>query len=123
MSWRTVAAVTGTKTGVHSTRWRWVAAIWVACGLVDASQTVLFMHAVGKHAWLPIFRTELASWLPWVLATPLVINLARRHPIRRGTTVPTAAVHLAALVTVSLAAEAWFAVLQVLGLSEFLRHG
>jgi two-component system, LytTR family, sensor kinase len=103
-----------TKTGVHSTPWRWVAAIWIACGLVDASQTVLFMHAVGKHAWLPIFGTELASWLPWALATPLVISLARRHAIQRGATVPTVAVHLVALVTVSLAAEAWFAVLQAL---------
>ena len=114
LSWRTVPAMPDTKTGVYSTRWRWVAAIWLACGLLDASQTVLFMHAVGKHAWLPIFGTELASWLPWALATPLVINLARRHAVHRGTTVPTAAVHRAAFVTVSLAAEAWFAVLQML---------
>ena len=103
-----------TITGVHSTRWRWIAAIWLACGLLDASQTVLFMHAVGKHAWLPIFGTELASWLPWVIATPLVISLARRHAIHRDTTLRTVAVHVAAFVTISLAAEAWFAVLQML---------
>lgn len=71
--------------------------------------------AEGKHhAWLPLFATELATWLPWALATPLVISLARRYPINRGATVPTMVVHLAAFATVSAVAEAWSAVLQVL---------
>jgi two-component system, LytTR family, sensor kinase len=106
--------MTETHTGVRSTRWLWIAAIWCAGGLFDASQTVLFMHAIGKqHAWL-IFATELASWLPWVLATPLVISLGRRHALIRGSTVPTAVVHLAAFATIGLVAEAWFAVLQML---------
>jgi two-component system LytT family sensor kinase len=103
-----------TYTDVHSTRWLWIVTIWCAGGLFDASQTVLFMHALGKqHAWL-IFATELASWVPWVLATPFVIGLAQRHAIFRGTTIRTAAVHLAAFAIISLVAEAWFAVLQVL---------
>jgi len=72
------------------------------------------MRAIGKeHAWL-IFGTELASWLPWALATPLVIGLARRYDIIRGTSLQTAAVHLAAFAIISLTAEAWFVVLQVL---------
>jgi two-component system LytT family sensor kinase len=105
----------GTHTGVHSSRWRWIAAIWFAGGLFDASQTVLIMHAEGKHhAWLPLFGTELVSWLPWALATPLVIRLARRHPIVRGMSVRTVAVHLAAFAAISAVAEAWSAVLQVL---------
>ena len=75
--------MTETHIGVRSTRWLWIAAIWCAGGLFDASQTVLFMHAIGKqHAWL-IFGTELVSWLPWVLATPLVISLARRYRCSR----------------------------------------
>jgi len=106
--------MTETHIGVRSTRRLWIAAIWCAGGLFDASQTVLFMHAIGKqHAWL-IFGTELASWLPWVLATPLVIGLARRHSITRGTTMQTAAVHLTAFVIFGLVAEAWFAALQML---------
>ncbi len=106
--------MTATHTGVRSTRWLWIAAMWCAGALFDASQTVLFMHAIGKqHAWL-IFGTELASWLPWALATPLVISLARRHPIIRSPTLRTVTVHLAAFVTISLVAEAWFAVLQTL---------
>src|ERR1700733_2067079 len=106
--------MTETYTDVRSPRWLWIAAIWCAGALFDASQTVLFMHAIGKqHAWL-IFGTELASWLPWALATPLVIGLARRHPITRGTALRTVALHLAAFVTISLGAKAWFAVLQPL---------
>jgi two-component system LytT family sensor kinase len=112
--WRNVVVMTETHTGMRSTRWLWIAAIWCAGGLFDASQTVLFMHAIGKqHAWL-IFGTELASWLPWVLATPLVISLARGFPLFGGTTLQCVAVHLAAFAVVSLVAEAWFAELQML---------
>jgi two-component system LytT family sensor kinase len=97
------------------TRWFWIAALWCAGGLFDASQTVLVMHAEGKHhSWPPLFATELAIWLPWALATPLVIGLARRYPINRSVSVRPAAVHLAALITLSIVSEAWSALLQVL---------
>jgi hypothetical protein len=106
--------MTETSTGARSTRWLWIAAIWCAGGLFDASQTVLAMNAEGEHKeWLPIFATELASWLPWVLATPFISSLALRHPIIRGTTVRTAGVHLATLAAVSLVASAWSAILQL----------
>jgi two-component system, LytTR family, sensor kinase len=76
--WRKVAAMTETQTDVRSMRWIWIAAMWVAGALFEAGQSVPFMRAMGKqHAWL-IFGTELASWVPWALATPLVIALARR---------------------------------------------
>jgi two-component system LytT family sensor kinase len=105
----------GTHTGARSTRWGWIATIWFAGGLFDASQTVLIMHAEGKHhAWPPLFGIELVSWLPWALATPLVIRLARRHPIVRGISVRTVALHLAAFAAISTVAEAWSAILQVL---------
>jgi two-component system, LytTR family, sensor kinase len=106
--------MTEAHTGMRSTRRIWIAAMWVAGALFDASQSVLFLRAVGKQqAWL-IFGTELASWLPWALATPLVISLARRHAFLRDAIIPTAAVHLAAFATISLAGEAWFAALQML---------
>jgi two-component system, LytTR family, sensor kinase len=102
-------------TRVRSTGWLWIAAIWCAGGLFDASQAVLIMHAEGKHhPWLPLFGTELVSWLPWALATPLIIGLARRYPMIRGVSVRTVAVHLAAFTAVSAIAEAWSAELQVL---------
>jgi len=100
---------------VRSTGWRWIAAIWFAGALFDASQSVLIMHAEGKHhAWLPLFATELVSWLPWALATPLVIRLARRYPILRGMSVRTVGLHLAAFAVISAVAEGWSAMLQVL---------
>ena len=106
--------MTETDTGVRSTPWLWIAAIWCAGGLFDASQTVLFMHAIGKeHAWL-IFVTELVSWLPWMLATPIVIGLAQRYALVPNRSIRTAAIHFAAFAIVSLVAEAWFSLLQML---------
>jgi len=104
-----------TPADARPARWLWIAAIWCAGGLLDASQTVLVMHAEGTHhAALALFGSEFISWLPWVLATPFVIRLARRHPVIRMTTVPTAAVHLAAFAIISLIAAAWTALLQIL---------
>ena len=106
--------MTETQSGVPSTRWRWIVAIWLAYGLFDASQTVLVMRAVGRDAWLVIFATAFVSWLPWVLATPFIISLARRYAITRDRILSTVGVHLATLIVVSLIASAWFATLQML---------
>jgi sensor histidine kinase YesM len=105
--------MTETDTRVRSPRWRTLAAIWLACGLFDASSTVLFMQAVGQHAWLVIFATQLVSWLPWVVATPFIIRLARRRPMTRGKAVSAVALHVASFVVISLTAEVWFATLQM----------
>jgi two-component system LytT family sensor kinase len=109
-------AMTGIQSGARSIRWRWIAAMWCAGGLLEASQAVLIMRfgEGRRHAWLPLFATALATWLPWALATPWIISLARRYPIIRGTTVRTVAVHLAAFATISAVAEAWSALLQVI---------
>ncbi|HLZ97172.1 MAG TPA: hypothetical protein VKP66_04445, partial [Steroidobacteraceae bacterium] len=103
------------RTRLRATSWLWIAAIWSAGGLFDASQTILAMHAEGRqHPWLPLFGTQLAAWLPWALATPLIVGLARRHPINRGSNVRTIAIHVAAFAAVSAIAEAWSALLMVL---------
>ena len=112
--WRKVAAMTATHTGVRPTPWLWIIAIWCAGSLFDASQTVLFMHSLGKQHTGLIFGTELLSWLPWMLATPLVISLARRYPLFPDISLRTAAVHVAAFVLIGLAADAWFSVLQMI---------
>jgi two-component system LytT family sensor kinase len=94
--------------------WLWIAAIWGAGGLFDASQTVLIMHAEGNyHPWQPLFTVEFVSWLPWALATPLVIHLARHFPAAIGTSKVIVAVHLTAFILISAFAEAWNATLQV----------
>jgi two-component sensor histidine kinase len=111
-----LSLMTGSHTPARSNRWLWIAAMWCAGGLFEASQSVLIMRFAERkqHAWLPLFATELATWLPWALATPFVISLARRYPIIRRTTARTIAVHLAAFVTISAVAEVWSAMLQVL---------
>ena len=99
----------------HSTAWFWIAGIWFAGGLFDASQTVLIMRAEGRvGTWLPLFAIELVLWLPWVFTTPLIIRFARRFPVFRGATIRGIAVHLATFLTLSAVTESWAAVLQVL---------
>lgn len=105
----------GNDLPASASRWRRIAAIWCAVGLFDASQTILVMHAEGRHhPWLPLFATELVSWLPWALATPLVARLARRRPVLHGPGLRSIAVHIAAFATLSVVTETWSAWLQVL---------
>ena len=68
---------------VPGPRWRSIAAIWGGIGLVDATQTVVSMKAMGMHhAWVELFVFQLLGWLPWALATPWVMRLAVRAPLR-----------------------------------------
>jgi two-component system, LytTR family, sensor kinase len=104
-----------TITRTQSPRWLWIAAIWGAAALFDAIQTVLIMFAEGRHhPWPPLFLTELASWLPWALATPFIIDLARRLPITRSVGARAVAVHLAAFAIITVVSETWSTLLQVL---------
>jgi two-component system, LytTR family, sensor kinase len=103
-----------THTIGRSTHRASIAALWGAGGLFDASQTVLFMHAMGRHhSWL-IFATELVSWLPWMLVTPFIIGLARRYPLLPRANLSGVISHFSAFTIVGLVAEAWFAALQVI---------
>ena len=107
--------------------WTWIAAIWCAAALFDASQTLLTMHAVGVgKTWLRPFLIVFVSWLPWALATPFVIELARRwpplgvpslaarSPIVRGEIFKAMSLHLAAFAAISVTAEVWSALLRVI---------
>jgi two-component system LytT family sensor kinase len=109
-------AMAGTPTGVRSIRWHWIAAMWCAGGLFDAIQAVLVLRFENgsQQPWLPVFATEMATWLPWVLATPWIVGLARRHTFVGGLTLRSIAVHVAAFATIGAIAEAWTATLQVL---------
>ena len=105
----------GNDLRASSARWLWIAAIWCAGGLFDASQTILIMHAEGRHhPWPPLFAIEFFSWLPWVLATPLLVGLARRYPVLHGPSLRAIVVHIAAFAALAVIAETWSAWLQVL---------
>jgi len=103
------------QSGVRATGWAWIAALWSAGALFDASQTVFSMAAEGKEqaCWLP-FATEFACWLPWALATPLVVRVARRYPIVRGAGLRTICVHLGVFAAVSAVAITWWTAVQML---------
>jgi hypothetical protein len=107
--------MTDARADTHSTDWTWIAAIWCAGALFEASQTLLTMHAVGVgKAWLRPFLIVFVSWLPWALATPFVIELSRRWPIVSGQILRAMSLHLAACAAISVTAEGWSALLRVI---------
>ncbi len=91
-------------------RWLWLAAIWCGLGLFDATQNVFVMRAEGMHHhWTRLFFTLLFSWLPWILATPAVLLLARRYPPAQWKRLSTWAMHLAACGVIGVFYAAWVA--------------
>ncbi len=82
--------------------------LWYSVGLFEATQTVFVMRAEGMHhAWGALYFTLLFSWLPWALATPLVLKLGRTHPPAEWRRVSTWIVHLSACAAVGLVYTAW----------------
>jgi two-component system LytT family sensor kinase len=97
-----------------SYNWLMIAALWAGLGLLDATQNVFAMrHAGMHHAWGRLFFVLTVAWLPWALATPLVVNLGRRFPIVRRST-STWLLHVIAAVTIDLIASAWGTILELL---------
>ena len=95
--------------------WPWIVAVWTGVGLIDASQTVFPMRAIGMHhAWVRLFATRMLQWLPWALATPLVIRLGRRFPLRRTTSPVGWLAHLGTVTAIGLIDAAWSATLEIL---------
>ncbi len=96
------------STRAQTHRWIWIASIWLAFGLVDAMQTVFVMRGEGMHhAWGRLFWTCVVSWIPWALATPVVLRLGRRLPPVKLRPMRTWLTHLAACAMVGLTFAAW----------------
>ncbi len=91
-----------------SHQWIWIASIWSGFALVDAMDTVLVMRGEGMHhAWTKLFVTTVLSWLPWALATALVLRLGRRFPPVTLRPLTTWLVHVAACATIGLIFAVW----------------
>lgn len=102
------------RMGSSTPRWFWVAAIWSGVGLFDASQTVFTMRSQGmRHAWAQLFVTLMLSWLPWAVATPLVVRLGRRYPPTQLRPLTTWFIHVGTAASVGLVSAAWTALLEV----------
>jgi two-component sensor histidine kinase len=96
--------------------WMLTGSIWLGIALFDATQTVFVMRSEGMHhAWAALFATLLLSWLPWALATPLVLRLGRRFPATRWKSASTWLSHLLTCMGINLLTAAWTA-----GLEEVL---
>src|SRR5689334_10424231 len=81
--------------------WFWIACLWLAFAIVNATQIVGGMRAVGmKHPWSRLFVTILLSWIVWALATPVILRLGRRFPLNRWRSLPTWLIHLGVCVAV-----------------------
>jgi hypothetical protein len=98
-----------------SKRWMWTWSIWLGFGLFDATQTVGAMRSEGMHhAWLVLFFVTGVAWLPWALATPIVLALGRRFPPRELNTFAAWLVHLGTCACIAIAFAAWSAWLEIL---------
>jgi two-component system, LytTR family, sensor kinase len=107
--------MTAAAPAARTRRWGWIAALWCAGAVFVASQSIVLRHLEGRHLEeLGLFATEVATWLPWLLAIPIVIGLARRYPIQRRPSLLGVAAHLLAWVVISMTMGAWWAGLQAL---------
>jgi two-component system, LytTR family, sensor kinase len=94
--------------------WRSIALLWTGFALVNATQIVGGMRAVGmEHAWLRLFLAVLLSWLVWALATPLVLRLGHRFPPNHWRPVRAWLIHLGACLAIGVLYSAWAALLQL----------
>src|SRR5690349_14864601 len=90
--------------------WTWSAIIWSGIALFDATQTVFGMRAAGMHhAWVSLYVITMLSWLPWALATPFIVRLARRFPPMQLRPLSAWGAHLAACVAVATVFSGWSA--------------
>src|SRR5579871_5786447 len=97
----------------QSQQWFWIAAIWSAVGLFDATQNVFVMRAEGMHHnWARLYLALSVAWLPWALATPLVIRLAHRYPPVQLKPLATWLRHLVACTTIGFVFSVWTATLE-----------
>jgi len=98
----------------RAARWYWIGAIWAGIALWDATQTVVVMRAEHMHhRWTYLFITQALGWLPWALATPIVLRLAWEYPLRWKKLAPWL-VHGAACVCIGLACAGLVAGIEML---------
>jgi len=95
-----------------SSRWFWIVSIWFGVGLFNAIQNVAVVRAQGVHiSWMRAAMSLLFAWVPWALATPLVLHLGRQYPLVR---LSACLRHIAAYLSIAFVAAAWSACLDEL---------
>jgi two-component system LytT family sensor kinase len=96
----------------NSYNWFWIASLWAALAVLDATQNVFSMRHWGMHhAWVKLFIILTMEWLPWALLTPWVISLGRRYPLAWKSP-RTWLLHFCVLLAIDLVASAWASALE-----------
>jgi two-component system, LytTR family, sensor kinase len=91
----------------------WIAIVWLAVGIITATQVVVGMAALGmRHNWVSLFLTTAAAWLIWVVATPVILALSRRFPLVGRGNWRNLPVHVIAALGISVVRIAWSAALE-----------
>jgi LytS/YehU family sensor histidine kinase len=97
---------------INSYNWLWIASLWAAFGILDATQSVVSMRRVGMHhSWVNMFIALAFSWLPWAIATPFIANLGRRFPLIWSAR--SWLVHVSAVIVIEATTAAWASMLEV----------
>jgi len=86
----------------------WIAGIWLAIALVNATQNVVGLRGEGVRRSMSYFFVYTAlGWAVWAFATPLVLRMALRFPPVRRAGWRTWTAHLGVALAVGTAAAAW----------------
>lgn len=93
----------------------WIATLWSAFGIFDATQTVALMQSEGMHhRWIALFVARLVAWLPWALATPSVLHLGRRYRPSKTAPATTWVIHVSYATAIGLSYSVWTSGLETL---------
>jgi two-component system, LytTR family, sensor kinase len=85
----------------------------MAIGVFDATDTVMLMRSEGmKHAWWQLFVALGLSWMSWAVATPVILWLGQKYPLKVRVVWGWAR-HIAAYVAIGAFASAWSAGLEI----------
>jgi LytS/YehU family sensor histidine kinase len=100
------------RKNIRSYNWLWIASLWAAFGILDATQSVVSMRRVGMHhSWVNMFIALALSWLPWAIATPAIVNLGRRFPLLWSAR--NWLIHVSAVIAIEATTAAWASMLEV----------
>jgi two-component system, LytTR family, sensor kinase len=76
---------------------------YTALGLfIAAANSLTYMSNGGPPYWLASIKRSLGEWYGWAALTPLILHLANRRPIHRGTIVTNGGIHLGVGVAVAV---------------------
>jgi two-component system LytT family sensor kinase len=89
-------------------KWAIIIGFWTAFGLLNGTQLFVGVRMEGMRiSFWRVFSTEFLGWLIWIPATAIVLALARRFPVERGSWWRVLPVHLMFCLLISMAHSAF----------------